>query len=295
MKRGWHALQFTFTDKDEESVGLVDMKQRIGKRFPFLYGLRVKQLMLQRSIINLNPKIKYAYVRSTQQFTYTAKKHKSILRRVLGDTDPILQENKIVNLKIALKHVDGIVIHPGETFSFWKLIGVTSKEKGYIEGLMLSHGEVRVGTGGGLCQLANMLYWLALHTPLVIKERHHHSFDLFPDDRRVIPFGTGTSVFYNYVDLQFYNPTANRFQFHLEVTEAYLEGSISCDTELPYDYRVKEKNHSFYQRANKWYRGNEIWRQKVNKQDDSIVDEELVNVNHAEVKYMKSNANQENE
>ena len=73
---------------------------------------------------------------------------------------------------------------------------------------MLSHGEVRVGTGGGLCQLANMLYWLALHTPLVIKERHHHSFDLFPDDRRVIPFGTGTSVFYNYVDLQFYNPTA---------------------------------------------------------------------------------------
>ena len=217
------------------------------------------------------------------------------MRRVLGNTDPILQENKIVNLKIALKHVDGIVIRPGETFSFWKLIGVTSKEKGYIEGLMLSHGEVRVGTGGGLCQLANMLYWLALHTPLVIKERHHHSFDLFPDDRRVIPFGTGTSVFYNYVDLQFVNPTPNRFQFNLEVTEEYLEGSISCDSELPFDYRVKEKNHEFYQRGNKWYRGNEIWRQKINKQDDSIVDEELVNVNHSEVKYMKSNGSQENQ
>lgn len=276
-------------------MGLIDMKQRIGKRFPFLYRLRVQQLIVQRRIMNLNPKIKYAYVRSSQPFTYTAKKHKSILRRVLGNTDPILQENKIVNLKIALKHVDGIVIHPGETFSFWKLIGVTSKEKGYIEGLMLSHGEVRVGTGGGLCQLANMLYWLALHTPLVIKERHHHSFDLFPDDRRVIPFGTGTSVFYNYVDLQFYNPTSNRFQFHLEVTEAYLEGAISCDTELLYDYRVKEKNHSFYETSNKWFRGNEIWRQKVSKQDDSIVDEELVNVNHAEVKYMKSNGTQENE
>jgi vancomycin resistance protein VanW len=276
-------------------VDLVDIKQRIGKRFPFLYGLRVKQLMLKRHIINLNPKVKYAYGRNTQKLAYTAKKHKSILRRVLGSTDPILQENKIVNLKIALKHVDGIVIHPGETFSFWKLIGVTSKEKGYIEGLMLSHGEVRVGTGGGLCQLANMLYWLALHTPLVIKERHHHSFDLFPDDRRVIPFGTGTSVFYNYVDLQFYNPTPNWFQFNLVVTEEYLEGSINCNTELSFDYKVKEKNHEFYQRGNKWYRGNEIWRQKINKHDDSLVDEELVNVNRAEVKYMKSNESQENQ
>ncbi|MNR24709.1 Vancomycin B-type resistance protein VanW [compost metagenome] len=158
---------------------------------------------------------------------------------------------------------------------------------------MLSHGEVRVGTGGGLCQLANMLYWLALHTPLVIKERHHHSFDLFPDDRRVIPFGTGTSVFYNYVDLQFYNPTDHTFQFQLEVTEEYLEGSISCNEELPYVYKVKEKNHAFYQRADQWFRGNEIWRQTCSKLDESLVGEELVNVNHAEVKYMKSNVTQE--
>ncbi|OCT14526.1 vancomycin resistance protein [Paenibacillus pectinilyticus] len=269
------------------------MKKRIGKRFPFLYQLRVKQLMFKRHIINLNPGHTFAYLKSDQILPYTVKKHKSILRRVLGHTDPILQENKIVNLRIALKHVNGIVIQPGETFSFWKLIGVTSKEKGYIEGLMLSHGEVKVGTGGGLCQLANMLYWLALHTPLVIKERHHHSFDLFPDDRRVIPFGTGTSVFYNYVDLQFYNPTENRFQFNLEVTDEYLEGTISSEAELAYDYKVKEKNHQFYQRGDKWYRGNEIWRQTYHKSDDTMLDEVLVNVNHSEVKYMNSHTPQE--
>ncbi|MFE4571777.1 VanW family protein [Paenibacillus chitinolyticus] len=39
------------------------------------------------------------------------------------------------------------MIYPGETFSFWKLIGKTTKAKGYIEGLMLSNGEVRTGTG----------------------------------------------------------------------------------------------------------------------------------------------------
>lgn len=269
-------------------MALSDIKHRIGRRYPVLYQLRVKQLMLKRYIINLNPGTRYARSIHSKTLAFPVKKHKSILRRVLGNTDPILQENKIVNLQIALRQVNGIVIRPGETFSFWKRIGRPSKEKGYIEGLMLSHGEVRVGTGGGLCQLANMLYWLALHTPLVIKERHHHSFDLFPDDRRIIPFGTGTSVFYNYVDLQFFNPTTSAFQFHLEVTEEYLEGEISCEIALPFDYKVKEKNHQFYQRGDKWYRGNEIWRQKVDKQDNRLVDEELVNVNHAEVKYMKS-------
>ncbi|WP_204787608.1 hypothetical protein [Paenibacillus oryzisoli] len=62
-----------------------------------------------------------------------------------------------------------------------------------------------------------------------------------------------------------------------------------------YRLRVQEKNHSFYETSNKWYRGNEVWRQQVSKLDDSIIDEELVNVNHAEVNYMKSNGTQENE
>ncbi|WNR42225.1 VanW family protein [Paenibacillus roseipurpureus] len=265
-----------------------ELKHRIGKRFPFLYQLRVKQLILKRRIKNLDPRIRYAARREERTLPFSVKKHKSILRRVLGNTDPILQENKIVNLQIAIGHVDGIVIGPGETFSFWQRIGLPSREKGYIEGLMLSHGEVRVGPGGGLCQLANMLYWLALHTPLAIKERHHHSFDLFPDDRRVIPFGTGTSVFYNYVDLQFYNPTSHSFQFRLQVTAEYLEGSIHCESELPLVYKVKEKNHAFYERDEKWYRGNEIWRQTVSKEDGAILTEELMNVNHAEVKYSRS-------
>ncbi|WP_240763233.1 VanW family protein [Paenibacillus thalictri] len=222
-------------------------------------------------------------------FSHICKRHKSILRRVLGNSDPILQENKIINLRIALQHVNGIVINPGETFSFWKIIGKTTKNKGYIEGLMLSHGEVRVGIGGGLCQLANMLFWLALHTPLEIKERHHHSFDIFPDDRRVIPFGTGTSVFYNYVDLQFFNPTNFRFQFNLLLSDEYLEGTVCCDKELQFLYKVTERNHKFYQDESKWFRGNEIWRQEINREDDMIGREELIIVNHAEVKYMKSN------
>ena len=50
-------------------------------------------------------------------------------------------------------------------------------------------GEVKTSIGGGICQLANLLYWMALHTPLEVIERHHHSFDPFPDSGRTLPFG----------------------------------------------------------------------------------------------------------
>ena len=50
-------------------------------------------------------------------------RHSSLVRRTLGDVDPVLQENKAENLRLALPHVSGILIRPGETFSFWKLVG----------------------------------------------------------------------------------------------------------------------------------------------------------------------------
>jgi vancomycin resistance protein VanW len=170
------------------------IKQTI-KQLPGFYPLRIKQLRLKRMFLNLN--IKFAQVRKEETLPFTIKRHQSLLRRKLGASDPQLQENKITNLSIAIKHINGIVIQPGETFSFWNLVGKPTKEKGYIEGLLLSQGEVKTGVGGGLCQLANLLFWLALHSPLEISERHHHSFDPFPDDHRVLPFGSGASVFYN--------------------------------------------------------------------------------------------------
>jgi hypothetical protein len=77
------------------------------------------------------------------------------------------------NLRLAVPRVDGTVIPPGKRFSFWRAIGPTSTRKGYAEGLVLWKGEARAGVGGGLCQLSNHLHWMALHSPLVVAERHH--------------------------------------------------------------------------------------------------------------------------
>lgn len=261
------------------------MKKRLSEIHPIVYKTRIKQKRLFRRIGDLSSVGRFANGKTSEDLKYTCKKHQSLLRRKLGDSDPQLQENKVENLKIACPTIDGLLIKPGETFSFWRQVGEATLEKGYCEGMQLSRGEVVRGVGGGLCQLANLLYWMALHTSLEIVERHHHSFDPFPDENRVLPFGSGAGVFYNYIDLRFFNPTNVTFQVKLWLTDQHLKGSILSETETPFTYHVFERNHRFLQQDGKNFRENEIWREVIDRKTGNKVKEELIVKNFSEVKY----------
>ncbi len=258
---------------------------KLSQVHPVFYYTRIYQKRMFRFTSNLLQYKKFARVKKEETFLYTCKKHQSILHRKLGDTSPQLQDNKVVNLGIAIQQLDGILIRPGELFSFWHLVGQTTKKKGYVEGLQLSRGGVKTGIGGGICQLANLLYWMALHTPLEVIERHHHSFDPFPDDKRVLPFGSGASVFYNYIDLRFYNPTEYTFQTHVWLTDKHLKGAIYSDKEIPVSYHITEKKHYFLKKNGKNYRKNEIWKTVIDKKTGNQVREEFLIKNFSEVKY----------
>jgi vancomycin resistance protein VanW len=211
--------------------------------------------------------------------------HQSLLIRKLGDSDIKLQINKITNLKTAIPRISHVLIRPGETFSLWKLIGNATRKKGYVEGMLLSRGEVRVGVGGGLCQLANLIYWMILHTPLTVVERHHHGFDPFPDNNRVLPYGSGATIFYNYGDLQFTNNTSDTFQLKIWLTNKFIRGEVRCDKELPYSYHVFEREHAFLNIGSKFYRKNQIWRDVIDRQSGNVIGEEFITKNFVEVKY----------
>ena len=60
----------------------------------------------------------FATERNNAPLRFSYFSHKTLLRRKLRNVDMWMQENKIVNLKIAAKKVNGIVIHPGEVFSY---------------------------------------------------------------------------------------------------------------------------------------------------------------------------------
>lgn len=201
------------------------------------------------------------------------------------------QENKVHNHSLAIPCLDGILIRPGETLSFWKLVGRPTEERGFREGMELAMGRARGGIGGGLCQIANLIHWLALHSPLEVTKRSNHSFDPFPDQGRVIPYGTGAALFYNFVDLWLWNPTADTFQLRLWLTDTLLNGELRCDVPQPVRYRIFERNGCFSKTEGTWFRQNEIWRETSAKgEGNRIVSTEMLYENRVRVLYIPSGA-----
>ena len=212
-------------------------------------------------------------------------RHNSLLLRQLGESDMWMQHNKVTNLKIAAALTDGLVIRPGETFSFCRTVGRTSSKRGFVDGMLLSNGKAVGGMGGGICQLANLLHWMVLHSPLTVTQRSEHGFDPFPDNNRVIPWGTGAAIYYNYVDLAFRNDTDATFQLITRVGPRYLEGELLADRELPHSYRVHARDEEFLRIDGHWFRRNEIWRRVIDRRTGNDVGDELVRRNLALVTY----------
>lgn len=215
---------------------------------------------------------------------FLVSKHESILIRTLGNCDLQLQHNKVTNLKLAVQRLDGLLLLPGETFSIYRSIGRPGKRKGYLTGLELSAGRASSGVGGGLCQIANMLHWLVLQSELNVIERHHHSIDPFPDDGRVIPFGTGATLYYNFKDFRFENRGKLTYQLRFIVSDMNLIGELRASELPPFEYKVYEKNHRFEKRGDQYWRLNELWRDTISQ--DTVVDSQLLFANEARTMYV---------
>ncbi len=262
-------------------------KKLLSQRHPLLYFLAIWTKRFKRYMDWYSGSTKFSKTISAEKLPFRIKKHQSVLIRKLGVSDVQLQINKVMNLKIACRKINGILIKPGETFSFCKCVGYPSKYKGYLVGMELSFGRIRTGTGGGLCQIANLLHWLVMHSPLSVTERHHHSFDPFPDEGRILPFGSGATIFYNYRDYQVTNNTKYTFQFNLWFSEKCLEGDIRIDKELDYSFHVYEKDHAFLNINGNYYRKNEIWREKIDKfRSGTVLHSEFMTKNFAKVMYV---------
>lgn len=211
--------------------------------------------------------------------------HRTPLMRRLKNVDMWLQENKVTNLRMATKCVDGICLKPGETFSYWRLIGNPTARRGFLPGLVLHNGELRAEVGGGLCQLSNLIYWMTLHTPLTVVERWRHNYDVFPDSNRVLPFGSGATCAYNYVDLQIRNETSQTFQLHVYLTDQELVGEWRSDRPSDRAYQVYEAAHEIVGEAWGGYTRHNLLRRRVLNQDGLQIDDQFVTENHAIMMY----------
>lgn len=222
---------------------------------------------------------------SKTKLEHSLIQHRSFILRPLRDVEMYLQHNKVTNLRLAIERIDGVVIRPGERFSIWRMVGRPTAKRGFLEGLVLHNGRIEKGIGGGLCQLGNLIYWMALHSPLTITERYRHGFDVFPDINRSIPFACGATLAYNYIDLQLRNDTNDSFQINLWIDDEYLNGEILCSRPAEDKFEIFETDHLIKMQPWGGYtRHNRIWQRRTSL-IDGMTEEKLVTENHAIMMY----------
>ena len=169
-------------------------RKRLTEMFPFLLPLRrwqKKQCCYLKMKFDKNV---YADKISESLFPNVVFETSALMVNENSGFDIQFQYNKVHNLQLAAKTMDKLVIAPNETFSFFWLTRHADRYTRYKDGLNLVNGKIVGSYGGGLCQLSNMLFWLFLHTPMTIVERHGHAAESFPSTTEDLPCGTDATV-----------------------------------------------------------------------------------------------------
>lgn len=125
--------------------------------------------------------------------------------------------NRVHNITLAASRINGILIAPGELFSFNMAIGDISKFTGYKEAFVIKNGKTVLGDGGGVCQVSTTLFRSVLNTGLPILERHAHAYRVGYYEQNFPP-GIDATIYSPSIDLKFKNDTENHI-----LIQSYLD------------------------------------------------------------------------
>lgn len=127
--------------------------------------------------------------------------------------------NRIFNLKKAAGVVNGVLVAPGEIFSFNASVGDISAATGYKAAYIIKDGRTVLGDGGGVCQVSSTLFRAVLNAGLPIEERVAHAYRVHYYEEGSQP-GFDATVFAPSVDFKFKNDTAAYILIQTKIDEA---------------------------------------------------------------------------
>lgn len=257
---------------------------------PAAYKISLHKEIVRRHIKNFFSSEHFARQHESEPLPVVVSTHSNgLIKRVPG-ISLTLQEGKAENIRLACSKINGIIVKPGETFSFWGLVGKTTKRNGFSEGRVIQNGKLIAGVGGGLCNLANSIHRLVLHSPLTVTELHHHSDALAPDpESGRIPYSAGTSVNYNFIDYRFRNDTTQPVQLLAWCEDERLHVELRTTEAFPTEYRIVEEDHHFHLASNgKYYRLSKIYRETIEKASGKVLSKDLIWDNKSEVMFDSS-------
>jgi vancomycin resistance protein YoaR len=114
---------------------------------------------------------------------------------------------RVHNVALAASRINGVLIPPGETFSFNNALGDISAATGYQSAYIIKDGRTVLGDGGGVCQVSTTLFRAALNAGLPIVERHSHAYRVKYYELGGYKAGLDATVFSPSVDFKIKNDT----------------------------------------------------------------------------------------
>lgn len=225
-------------------------RKRLTEQFPWLLPLRKKQRRLFFYLGMTFDKNVYAKELKTQKLPYEIYKTSTLMINRDSGFDIKYQYNKVHNLKLAAKCINGLLLRPGETFSFCLATKHADKEEPYKDGLCLTDGKIVGEYGGGLCHMSNFLYEMFLHTPLTVTERHGHESESVPPTDAGYIAGIDATVAEGWLDLKVKNDTAHTFQIVIGFEDERMMGAIFSNDEKCFDYEIYNSSLRYVKRGN---------------------------------------------
>ena len=142
-------------------------------------------------------------------------------------------EGRAANVRLAAGLIDGVVVMPGETFSFNETVGPRLVERGFKPAPEIVGEEFVEGIGGGICQVSSTLYNAVLYADLKVVERYRHSVPL-----RYVPPGRDATLQYGVMDFKFRNTLDDPVVIRAEAGGGRLRVSLWGSRPLPYDVTI---------------------------------------------------------
>lgn len=172
---------------------------------------------IQQEILEDNPNIKLVTKEITPNVTTNDIDNLGITDLLAHGTSDFSGSptNRRTNINVGSEKFNGLLIEPGEEFSFNQNVGNVGPQTGFVPELVIKNNQTIPEYGGGLCQVSTTLFRAALNAGLPITERYAHAYPVF----YYTPQGTDATIYAPHPDLRFENDTGNYI-----LIQTYIEG-----------------------------------------------------------------------
>ena len=260
-------------------------RKRVTQKFPFLLPLRLIQRKTLYYAKMRFDGCRYADTLDEKQLPYTLFKTHCALRNGNTGFDMVYQENKVFNLKLAAKTLNGLLIRPGEAFSFWRCVRHADKHTPYKDGLKVLNGSLTTAPGGGLCQMSNLLFWMFLHTPLTITERVGHDVKEFPEQNSDVIKGVDATISEGWIDVKARNDTHCTCQIIITFDDNHIIGTVLTDTRPTILYKIENGPVTYTRKKDGIYESANIERVETDTVSGEISGRHLLYTNICKICY----------